>query len=30
MTIKVQDIPRDRLVEALQPVVRQMMDVRET
>jgi acetoin utilization protein AcuB len=30
MTIKVQDVPRDRLVEALRPVVRDILDVRET
>lgn len=30
MTIKVQGVPRDRLVEALRPVVYEILDVRET
>jgi acetoin utilization protein AcuB len=30
MTIKVQDVPRDKLVEAIRPVVQEILDVRET
>jgi acetoin utilization protein AcuB len=30
ITLKVQDVPRDRLVEAVRPVVNEILDVRET
>lgn len=30
ITLKVQDVPKDKLVEAIRPVVRKILDVRET
>ena len=30
ITLKVQDVPKDKLVEAIRPVVRKVLDVRET